>query len=149
MMAGIAAHGLCKGSDTVTDGVRVAVTPAYEAWQQEPSLSAESGAHGHHVFSYRIVILNGSDRRVQLLRRRWLIIDSDGGQDVVEGDGVVGDQPVLEPGESYEYGSWCRLATDWGTMEGRYEMVADGGATLSVKIGRFFLVAEPNDALEG
>ncbi|MEL6797145.1 MAG: Co2+/Mg2+ efflux protein ApaG [Planctomycetota bacterium] len=141
MMTGTAAQGLCRGSDTVTDGVRVVVTPAYEAWQQMPALFAHSNTSGHHVFSYRIRIVNESGRRVQLLRRRWLIIDSDGCEDVVEGDGVVGDQPVLEPGESYEYGSWCRLSTDWGTMEGAYEMIAEGGVSFEVQVGRFILVA--------
>ncbi|MEL6499043.1 MAG: Co2+/Mg2+ efflux protein ApaG [Planctomycetota bacterium] len=142
MMAGSMLAGLCKGSDVVTGGVRVSVSPAYESWQPSLSLSASATA-GHHVFSYRVRIVNESDRRTRLLRRRWVIIDSDGVESIVEGDGVVGDQPVLEAGEAYEYSSWCRLETDWGTMEGGYEMESETGEVLRVAIGRFYLVADP------
>ncbi|MEL7483743.1 MAG: Co2+/Mg2+ efflux protein ApaG [Planctomycetota bacterium] len=139
MASGTAVFGACRGSESLTSGVRVRVTPEYEAYQSLPQ-------GGNHVFSYRILISNESDRRVQLLCRRWVIIDSDGDREVVEGDGVVGEQPVIEPGESYQYGSWCRLATEWGTMEGSYEMHAEPGETLRVTIGRFYLVAEAANA---
>jgi ApaG protein len=131
-----ATRGGCRGSETLTHGVRVTVVPAYEARQETP--------HGdRYVFSYRIRVSNESGRRVQLLRRRWLIIDGDGDRHVVEGDGVVGEQPVIEAGSSYEYSSWCPLETSWGTMEGSFEMHAEPGETVSVAVGRFFLVSEP------
>ena len=135
MTLGTAVGRLCKGSETLTNGVRVIVTPEYEPMQSSPQ-------DGHFVFSYHIRISNESDRRVQLLRRRWVIIDGDGGREIIEGDGVVGEQPVLEPGESHEYASWSRLETPWGTMEGSYEMHAEPGETIRVGIGRFYLVAE-------
>ncbi len=135
MTSGAVAGGGCKGSESLSHGVRVTVQPQYEAFQSLPD-------GGNRVFSYRIRIANESDRRVQLLRRRWLIIDADGDREVVEGDGVVGEQPVLEPGQSYQYGSWCRLTTEWGTMEGSYEMHAEPGESIRVAIGRFYLVAD-------
>lgn len=138
MTPGTVIHGPCKGSESLTNGIRVVVTPEFEAFHAAPSPLA----NGQYVFSYRIRISNESDRRAQLLRRRWVIIDGDGECEVVEGDGVVGEQPVLEPGQSYEYGSWCRLATAWGTMEGTYEMHAEPGETIRVAIGRFYLVAD-------
>ncbi len=125
----------CKGSETRSHGIRVTVTPAFEPG--ESLADAE-----RFVFSYRIRIANESDRRVQLLRRRWVIIDSDGDRSVVEGEGVVGQQPVIEPGHVFEYSSWCPLATSWGTMEGSFEMHAEPSETIRVAIGRFYLVGD-------
>lgn len=136
-----ATHGGCRGSESLTHGVRVTVDPAYEAWQETPQ-------GDRFVFSYRIRVANESDRRVQLLRRRWLIIDGDGDEHVVEGDGVVGEQPVIEPAASYEYSSWCPIETSWGTMEGWFEMHAEPDDVIRVSVGRFFLVGEPADSVD-
>ena len=87
-------------------------------------------------------IANESDRWVKLLRRRWIIVDSLGERQEVVGEGVIGAQPELEPGQSFEYSSYCPLSTEWGTMEGQYTMRDAGEQSFEVTIGRFFLVAE-------
>lgn len=124
----------CKGSTSTAHGVRVDVTPFFIADQSAP-------AEGRFVFGYRIRVTNQSDRPVQLLSRRWEIVDADGDRKVVEGEGVVGQQPRLEPGQAFLYSSYCPLETSWGTMEGHYVMAADDGQRLTVPVGRFFLVA--------
>lgn len=75
---------------------------------------------GKYVFTYEISILNNSQSRVQLLRRYWHIRDSLGTERVVEGEGVIGEQPTLEPGAHHSYSSWCPLQSDTGSMEGHY-----------------------------
>jgi len=74
------------------------------------------------VFNYKIQIENNSDYTIQLLRRHWFISDSNGIVRQVEGEGVVGQQPIIEPGESYEYISGCNLTTEMGKMVGTYQM---------------------------
>ena len=121
------------GSVTITQGIRVAVAPSYLAEQSEPD-------EGRYFFGYRIRITNESTERVQLMRREWTIIDGDGERAEVEGEGVVGQQPILEPGQSYVYSSFCPLGTPWGTMEGWYIFRDHAGEEFRVRIGRFFLV---------
>jgi ApaG protein len=122
------------GSVTLTRGVRVAVSPAFMPEQSD----ADSG---RYVFGYRIRISNESDRRVRLLSRRWVIVDAEGERREVEGEGVIGQQPDLAPGESFMYGSYCPLPTAWGTMEGEYRMRAEDGEEFFAAIGRFYLAA--------
>ena len=102
---------------------------------------------GRWVFAYRIRITNECDREVRLVSRRWEIIDADGDRKVVQGLGVVGEQPVIAPGHSFEYSSGCELATPWGTMEGLYRMESVAGNAASevveARVGRFFLVSKP------
>lgn len=135
MAAGIDTHDLCKGSEALTHGIRVSVTPAYEPSHSMPDAQ-------RFAFSYRIRIANESERRVHLLRRRWVVIDSTGEAEVIEGEGVVGQQPVIEPGDAYEYSSWCPLPTRWGTMEGEFAFDAEPGDAISVAVARFFLIAD-------
>lgn len=122
-------------SNTVTEGVRIQVFPEYVPEQSNPELYRFS-------FSYRVIITNEGTGRVKLLSRRWLIINSDGDQENVEGPGVVGYTPELEPGESFEYTSHCPINTPWGTMEGAYTMIKDDGNTFDAVIGRFYLVSD-------
>jgi ApaG protein len=124
------------GSVTLTEGIRIAVAPFYLAEQSEP---------GRCVFGYRIRITNDSERRVRLLSRHWVIVDADGERHEVRGEGVVGRQPTLAPGESHSYSSFCPLPTPWGTMEGEYTMTTDDGKLFQVAIGRFYLAA-PDDS---
>lgn len=119
----------------MTDGVRVSVTPAYLPEHSDP-------LDKRFVFAYRIRITNESERWVKLLSRRWVIVDSLGESQEVTGEGVIGAQPELEPGQSFEYSSYCPLTTPWGTMEGQYTMRRDDGSTFLATIARFFLVAE-------
>lgn len=125
----------CQGSDVTTDGVRVRVDPMYHAQKSDPD-------EGRYVFIYRIRITNDADQPVRLLRRHWLIIDAHGRREEVRGDGVVGVQPGLSVGESFEYQSYCPLPSKWGTMEGAYTFARADGGQFEVRVGRFYLVAD-------
>jgi len=100
----------------ITQGVKISVDTIY---QDEYSNSANE----HFMFAYRIVIQNMSDFSIQLMRRKWFIFDSNGAKREVEGEGVVGVQPVIEPGETYQYVSGCNLKTEIGSMKGHYQML--------------------------
>lgn len=94
------------------------------------------------VFAYTITITNRGTTGAQLLRRHWIVTDSDERVQDVRGDGVVGEQPHLKPGESYQYTSGTVLETPVGTMEGSYQMVADDGTPFDAKIPLFVLSAK-------
>ncbi len=119
-------------SEAVTEGVRVSVEARYEEEHSTPE-------NGHFLFSYRVRIANEGEAIVQLLSRRWVVTDGDGEQQVVEGPGVVGEQPILGPGEAFEYSSFCPLTTPVGTMEGSYWMVLPGGGGFEAEIAPFTL----------
>lgn len=108
--------------------VRVAVSFLPE--QSEPD-------RGRWFWSYHIRIENEGNQAVQLLARHWAITDGRGARHDVRGEGVVGEQPVIEPGQSYDYVSGCPLATATGAMEGTYHMVTEDGATFEAAIPRF------------
>lgn len=93
------------------------------------------------MFSYHITIVNESPYQIQLLSRKWLIFDSIGAHKIVEGDGVIGQQPFLQTGEQHSYESWCNLESDIGYMMGAYifQRVSDG-ATFGIPIPRFTLM---------
>jgi ApaG protein len=119
----------------ITNGVSVSVFTEY---QQEYS----SPIQAHYVFTYRILIENHSEHTVKLLRRHWFIYDANALMREVEGEGVVGQQPTLEPGASHEYVSGCNLKTEMGKMHGTYlmERVVDG-KQFTVVIPEFMLIA--------
>lgn len=118
----------------VTEGVKVSIVTEYQSDYSNPRQT-------HFVFTYKVIIENHSDNTVKLLRRRWNIYDSNGVVREVEGEGVVGQQPVLEPGEIHEYVSGCNLRTSLGKMAGTYlmERVLDG-RRFNVVIPEFTLV---------
>ena len=99
-----------------------------------------SPARGRWFWSYHIRVENHSAMAVQLMTRHWIISDGRGNREDVEGDGVVGAQPVIPPGESYDYVSGCPLATPTGAMVGSYEMIGEDGSLFRVNIPRFPLV---------
>lgn len=107
----------------------------------EPSyLPGESDPDEHrYVWSYRVVISNHGSRAVQLMTRAWEITDGNGIRRTVTGPGVVGQQPIIEPGEAFEYTSGCPLSTPSGIMSGSYHMVDDQGTALEVTIPAFSL----------
>jgi len=130
-------------SDTTTDGIRIRVGAQF--------MPNESDAERReHAFVYRVVITNLGGKRARLLSRHWIIRDGDNERRDVKGPGVVGQQPNIEPGASFEYMSRCILPTDWGTMEGSYTMQREDGSTFEAKIGRFFLArsAAPISTIE-
>ena len=117
----------------MTQGVRVTVRTYYLADRSEPERS-------HYAWAYRVTIANEGRRTVQLLKRSWLITDGQGRIQRVHGEGVVGEKPVLEPGEAFEYTSGTPLATPSGFMRGTYHMVVPAtGEAFDVEIPVFSL----------
>ena len=118
----------------ITQGVKISVDTVYQEEYSNPEKE-------HFMFAYQITIENLSDYAIQLMRRQWFIFDSNGTQRDVEGEGVVGIQPVIEPGESHSYVSGCNLTTDIGSMSGNYLMhrVADQ-SDFTVDIPEFQLI---------
>lgn len=119
-----------------TDAITVRVAPRYLDDRSD-------AARGYHVWAYQVRIENAGDVSVQLLSRTWLIMDGNGREEEVSGDGVVGVQPVIGPGQAYDYVSGCPLPTDSGSMMGHYTM-----ATVGTLGGNRFDVMIPAFALE-
>ena len=119
-------------SSVVTAGIRVDVAARFIPERSNP-------ADHEWFFVYTITIANESDRVVQLLSRHWVITDADGKVEEVRGPGVVGQQPILKPGQSFEYTSACPLATSFGVMQGTYQMVTPGGDHFEIAIAPFSL----------
>jgi len=122
-------------SEAVTNGVRVRVQARYAAEHSQPQLN-------RWFFLYTVEITNEGEETVQLVSRHWVIADATEKVEEVRGEGVVGEQPVLEPGDSFEYTSGCPLRTPFGSMHGTYQMVTEAGGSFDVEIARFAL-AEP------
>ena len=118
--------------EAITNGVRVEVDARYAPDHSTPQL-------GHWFFLYTVRIRNVGDETVQLLARHWIITDATGKVEEVRGPGVVGEQPVLQPGEAFEYTSGCPLATPWGSMRGGYEMRTAEGTRFRAEIPCFDL----------
>ncbi len=118
----------------ITEGIKITVQTEY---QQEYS----SPMNMHYVFAYRITIENNSENTIQLLRRHWFIYDSDGSIREVEGEGIVGQQPILESGEIHQYVSGCNLKSSIGKMKGTFllEKIMDG-KKFKVNIPEFVLI---------
>ena len=119
-------------SDTITHGIRVRAIAAYLSEQSNP-------VESKFIFAYKISIGNEGTKRARLLSRHWVIINGNGDREDVEGPGVVGKTPNLAPGDVFEYTSFCPLDTEWGTMEGTYQMQREDGTTFDAVIGRFYL----------
>lgn len=120
------------GSDVTTSGVRVTVRSRFLPEQSSPAV-------GRWVFAYDVRIANEGGGTVQLVSRHWLIRDAHGRVEEVRGPGVVGKQPTLAPGQSFEYTSFCPLPTPFGSMEGSYQMVTPDGLAFDAAIARFSL----------
>ncbi len=117
-----------------TRGITVRVSVSFLPEQSEP-------AKGRWFWAYHVRIENEGQMAAQLMTRRWEITDGRGAKSLVEGDGVVGDQPVVMPGASYDYVSGCPLTTPSGHMVGSYGMVAEDGSSFDVAIPKFLLTA--------
>jgi ApaG protein len=117
-----------------TKRVTVRVSVSFLPEQSEP-------AQGRWFWAYHVRIENEGTQAVQLISREWTISDGRGGRHEVRGEGVVGEQPVIEPGSSFDYVSGCPLNTPTGSMEGRYHMVGANGGSFAVAIPRFALIA--------
>lgn len=122
-------------SEAVTRGIRVRVESEYAPDRSEP-------AKNQWFFLYTVTIANEGPETVQLVTRHWIVTDGTGQLEEFRGPGVVGKQPTLRPGESFEYTSGCPLKTPFGLMEGTYQMVTEGGERFDAKIAPFTL-SEP------
>ena len=123
-------------SDITTNGIRVQVTTKYLPEHSSPR-------DQKYRFAYFIRISNVGAETAQLVSRHWVITNTNGEEEEVHGEGVVGDQPVLPPGTFYNYNSFCNLTTPVGTMHGEYTMVTPSGDTFEARIAPFTL-AVPN-----
>ncbi len=117
-----------------TRGITVRVSVSYLPEQSEPG-------RGRWFWAYHIRIENEGDQAVQLLTRHWIITDGRGSRHSVEGEGVVGEQPMIMPDNSFDYVSGCPLSTPAGSMQGSYQMLAEDGEVFAVDIPKFQLVA--------
>lgn len=124
-------------STAITDGIRVSVHAQYVADQSSPR-------QRRYVFAYTIKIENEGPRPAQLRSRHWIITDGEGHVEEVRGPGVVGQQPLLGPGERFEYTSGCVLETPRGQMEGTYQMHRPDGTTFEARIAPFALLLPQN-----
>jgi ApaG protein len=120
--------------EQATEGIRVRVQPNF-------SLSDSDPGEGTFVFSYEIEMSNEGEMPARLLFRHWLIHDAGGDDTEVDGEGVVGEQPLLDPGDRHGYRSYCVLNSPAGYMEGYYTFVRPGGETFRVAVPRFNLTA--------
>tara|TARA_B100001245_G_scaffold196700_1_gene155675 strand:+ start:359 stop:745 length:387 start_codon:yes stop_codon:yes gene_type:complete len=118
-------------SEVVTKGIRVHVTSHYSAENSQPQ--------NLWFFLYTIKISNESTDTVQLISRHWIITNAENQVEEVQGPGVIGKQPVLGPGESFEYTSGCPLTTPFGMMKGTYQMVTADGDNFEIEIAPFAL----------
>lgn len=116
----------------ITRDIQVIATPDFLMEQSDP-------AEGRFVWAYTIEIANLGRERIQLLSRHWIIIDALGRRQEVQGPGVVGEQPVLEPGETFRYQSGCPLSTPSGIMQGSYRMTTASGELFDVETPAFSL----------
>ncbi|WKL57759.1 Co2+/Mg2+ efflux protein ApaG [Asticcacaulis sp. ZE23SCel15] len=123
--------------EAVSQGIRISVEVEYIP--PEDDLPATSRRQRAYVWAYHIIIDNERGDRVQLKTRHWTIMDGLGRIEIVEGDGVVGQQPILEPQESYSYSSGCPLPTPSGSMSGYYMFEDENGKPLKVTIPTFSL----------
>jgi ApaG protein len=118
----------------VTRHIEVTVEPAFMPERSVPD-------KGQYFWSYTIVITNSGEETVQLRTRHWIITDATGKRQEVRGPGVVGEQPVLAPGEQFEYTSGVPLPTSSGIMSGRYQMVSESGEQFEIDVPTFSLDA--------
>lgn len=125
----------------LTRGVRVKVESTYLPEQSDPS-------GRRYVFAYTVTITNEGSETVQLRTRHWIITDASGHVQEVRGEGVVGEKPVLEPNQAFQYTSGCVLKTPWGTMNGTYQMYRNDGSSFDAEIAPF-LLATPHSTPSG
>ena len=123
-------------SDTTTRGIRIQVQSEFLSERSSPR-------DGQYLFQYHVRISNVGIETAQLVSREWIITNADGEVERVKGPGVVGEQPVLSPGVSFEYTSFCPLKTSVGAMQGSYQMVTADGDQFDANIAPFTL-AVPN-----
>ena len=126
-------NAMNTASESTTEGVTITVSPRYHPERSDP-------ASRHWFFSYTVRIENTGPQPARLLSRHWIITDATGREEHVRGPGVVGEQPRLVPGATFQYTSFCPLPTSMGTMHGTFQMVRDDGVSFDAQIAPFTLV---------
>ncbi len=119
-------------SQETTKNITVSVEQQYIESRSDPKA-------GYYFFAYHVTVTNAGQDAVQLIGRHWIITDATGRIEHVRGLGVVGEQPIIQPGDNYTYTSFCPLPTAFGTMEGTYQMINQDGAEFEVQIAPFTL----------
>lgn len=119
---------------TIEHEFQISAKVVYVAAESKPE-------KGYHFFAYKISITNKGASPAQLMSRHWVISDSSGHQEEVRGPGVVGMQPKIQPGQTFEYDSACPINATTGSMKGRYHFVAENGESFTVEIPEFYLIA--------
>lgn len=114
-----------------THGIEVEVIPIY--------IPEQTQFVNQYLYTYNISITNNSENVCQLLSRHWIITDGNGKKEEVKGMGVVGNQPVIQPGETYQYSSYCPIPTPTGNMRGAFEFISNSRKSFWVKVPLFFL----------
>lgn len=117
-------------SEALTRGIRINVECEYVPEQSDPQ-------NQFYFFAYHIHISNEGAETVQLLNRHWIITDGDGNVEEVKGPGVIGEQPILEPGDTHRYTSCCPLKTPMGSMKGSYDMILENGEHFDAEVAEF------------
>ena len=126
-------------SDAITNGIRVRVKARFDPTRSQPQ-------QNQWFFLYHVTISNEGSVTTQLISRHWIITDANGKVEEVRGPGVVGEQPVLAPGQSFEYTSGCPLTTSFGTMHGTYQMERGDGSQFDATIAPFVLATPTAEA---
>jgi ApaG protein len=125
-----------KAYTETTEGIRISVSPSYEASESNPAI-------GKFIYSYQVTIENLSNDTVKLLSRHWHIVDSIQVRREVNGEGVIGQQPELQPGDTFQYMSWCPLHSPIGKMYGTYTFInLNEKKTFEATIPEFLLVSD-------
>ena len=125
---------MLEAVEAETEGIRISVSSRYVEEESQPD-------QGRWVFTYEVTIANESPHPARLLSRHWIIRDAFGRGEEVRGEGVVGQSPRIEPGDSFTYASWCPLPTDFGSMRGSYRMRRDDDTEFDAAIPAFPLAA--------
>lgn len=120
-------------SEKLTDSIRVTVNSRFLPERSNPVTH-------DYLFAYNVNIANEGAEPVRLLTRHWVIVDANGSREEVEGVGIVGETPIIAPGEVHTYSSFCPLRTEFGTMKGSYGMVRPSGKTFRAEVAPFSLV---------
>ena len=125
-----------------TMAMQKTTTPDFQVTAKVVYVESESRPEeGYYFFAYKIALKNIGQSTAQLMSRHWEITDADGKKEDVRGPGVVGLQPKIQPGQTFEYDSACPLNTSTGSMKGRYHFVAESGESFTVEVPEFYLIA--------
>ena len=120
--------------EAITSGIKVQVVSKYIPEHTNPDIP-------RYFFAYWVTITNDSDTTIKLLDRHWEITDATGKLEVVDGEGVIGKQPIIKAGTSFSYNSFCPLETEFGMMTGHYQVEGEGGHFMKIKIPKFQLIS--------